>query len=155
MSKIIHVTSILLICMGIIAVPCFGGETSHYVNGVEGIKVATLPPPGIYYRLYNVFYCADEISDKNGHELDLGYKVKVFAMSHRLLWVSEKKFFGATYFANILFPLVDTDIQINAFGIDESKFGIADIFIEPLALTRYGEKYDLSAGIGVFVPNGK
>ena len=44
-------------------------ETTQYVNGVEGIKAATLPPPGVYYRLYGVFYTADELMDEHGDEV--------------------------------------------------------------------------------------
>ena len=32
---------------------------AHYVPGIEGIKGASLPPPGFYFRDYNVFYVAD------------------------------------------------------------------------------------------------
>ncbi|WP_286818802.1 hypothetical protein, partial [Desulfobacter sp. UBA2225] len=51
--------------------PALAGETGHYVSGVEGIKCSTLPPPGIYYKLYNALYTSDELRDKNGDKVPL------------------------------------------------------------------------------------
>ena len=36
-------------------VPIVGG---HYPAGAEGIKGASLPPPGVYFRDYNIGYFA-------------------------------------------------------------------------------------------------
>ncbi len=160
MSRIINVITISLILLDIMIIPAFGGETAHYINGVAGIRAASLPPPGYYYRMYNLIYDANEMTDKFGEELNLDFDLKVYSMAHRFLWVSKKKILGVNYFANILIPLIDTDIKVKAPGmpepmIDESKFDIGDIFIEPIGLTRYGKRCDLSFGLAVFAPTGK
>ena len=111
------------------------GETGHYVNGVEGIKAGTLPPPGFYYRLYNVFYNADTLMDPDGDELDLGFDVSVYAMANRFVWMTDKKILGANYGANVVIPLVYTDIKISAAGVDDDEFGLGDICVEPFILS--------------------
>jgi hypothetical protein len=45
------------------------GETGHYVNGVEGIKGSSVPGPGFYYRIYNVLYNADTLTDDSGSDV--------------------------------------------------------------------------------------
>jgi len=60
--------------------PMAFGETGHYVNGVEGIKAASLPPPGYYYRLYTVLYSADTMTDEDGDELNIDFDVTVAAL---------------------------------------------------------------------------
>ena len=60
MRKLIVVMFCTFGLVGVLFGTAFAQETGHYVNGVEGIKAATLPPPGFYYRLYNVFYNADD-----------------------------------------------------------------------------------------------
>ena len=41
---------------------------AHYVPGVEGIKGASLPPPGFYLRDYNYFYAADQLNNASGNK---------------------------------------------------------------------------------------
>ena len=40
---------------------------AHYVPGIEGIECATLPPPGFYFRDYNVFYLGEQLNNAAGH----------------------------------------------------------------------------------------
>ena len=142
-----------------IAVALFGtassGETGHYVNGVEGIKAATLPPPGFYYRLYNVYYDADELTDEDGDALDVGLDIGVYALVNRFVWISNIKILGADFGADVIIPLVYTDIEIKAFGIDDDQFGLGDIAIEPFVLSWHGARYDASFGLAAYVPTGE
>ena len=80
------------------------GETGHYASGLEGIKAATLPGPGLYYKMYNLFYNADELKDKNGNKLKVNFDISVFANAHRLIWVSGVKILGADYVVDATIP---------------------------------------------------
>ena len=71
----------------------------HYVNGVEGIKGGSVPPPGTYLRLYNAYYTADKMMDPSGSEADIGFDVEVMAVVPRLIWVSQKTVLGGNYAA--------------------------------------------------------
>ena len=133
----------------------FAGETSHYTNGVEGIKAATLPPPGLYYRMYNVFYNADKLMDPDGDELNVGFDVSVYANVSRLIWVSDYKILGADYVIDALVPFIYTDISIDAMGLKDDKFGIGDVILEPFVLSWHGERYDAVIGVGVYAPTGE
>jgi len=131
------------------------GETGHYVSGVEGIKAATVPGPGVYYKIYNVLYKADRLADGNGNELDVGFDVTVFASAHRFIWVTHKKILGADFLADTTIPLIYTDIKIDAAGISDNKFGLGDICIEPFALSWHGDRYDAAFGLAAYVPVGE
>ena len=52
--------------------------TAHYVPGTEGLKAASLPPPGIYLRDYNVFFYSDTLNDSHGNSIP-GTDPKAFA----------------------------------------------------------------------------
>jgi hypothetical protein len=45
----------LLLTLGLIsclsATNLYATSHNHYVNGIEGVKAATTPPPGFYYRM--------------------------------------------------------------------------------------------------------
>jgi hypothetical protein len=131
------------------------GETGHYVNGVEGIKAATLPPSGFYYRMYNVYYDADEMMDEDGDELDVGLDIDVYALVNRFVWISDIKMLRADFGADVIIPLVYTDVEIKAFGVDDDEFGLGDIAIEPFVLSWHGARYDASFGLAVYVPTGE
>lgn len=131
------------------------GETGHYVNGGEGIKAATLPPPGFYWRLYNQFYTANKLKDKNGNELDVGYDLNVYALVNRFVWISNMKILGADFGASLVVPLVYTDIEIEAAGIDDEKFDLGDIAVEPFVLAWHGPRYDAAFALALYVPTGE
>jgi hypothetical protein len=125
------------------------------VNGVEGIKAATLPPPGLYYRLYNVYYHADEFKDEHGDSVPNDFEASIYAMVNRLVWITNKKMLGANYFMDVVVPLINTDIEIGALGIDDSEFGMGDINIEPFGLVWHGSRYDASFGLSLYIPTGE
>jgi hypothetical protein len=150
--------SISVICAALAVVvtllgSAFGGETGHYVSGVEGIKAGTVPPPGLYYRMYNVFYQADKLKDTDGDTSDVDFDADIFSMVHRLVWVSNKKILGADYFASIIFPTVYTDIELGP--VKDNQFGLGDMGIEPFGLAWHGPRYDAGVGLGVYVPTGR
>ena len=44
------IKKVLYFCFLIVAMASFAGNGSEYVNGVEGIKAGSVPPPGLYTR---------------------------------------------------------------------------------------------------------
>ena len=73
MKKIIRSTR-LLIAVSLLALPVLlqAQPTAHYVPGVEGIKGASLPPPGFYVRDYNYAYFATQVNDAAGNSAGPG-----------------------------------------------------------------------------------
>jgi len=43
-------------------------SSAHYTPGIEGIKGASLPPPGFYAKDYNVAYYATRVNDASGNK---------------------------------------------------------------------------------------
>src|ERR1051325_3686561 len=65
--------------------------TPHYVPGVEGLKGASLPPPGVYVRDYNVFYTTDRVNDGTGHNAGPpNFEANVYANVPRVIWITDK-----------------------------------------------------------------
>jgi hypothetical protein len=131
--------------------------TAHYVPGVEGIKGASLPPPGIYLRDYNVGYYADRVNDAHGDKIGgLDTKAFVYANVPRLIWITEYQVLGGFLGVDALLPLKYTDLDIKAGPhsvIDESTFGIGDVFAE-LTWSKHIQQFDFSAAYGIWAPSG-
>lgn len=130
-------------------------EKGHYVPGVEGIKAASLPPPGVYFRWYHAFYGANTLKDGNGDKLNIDFKVNVYAMANRLIWITDKKFLGANFGMDVLVPFIRTDLKIGAMGLADNKFSLGDIYFEPFLLSWHGPLYDAGFGVGFYAPTGQ
>lgn len=148
--------AILLAIILMLALPhvLLAGTNSHYTNGVEGIKGGSVPPPGFYYKMYNVYYSADELKGPDGNEQNFGFDVDVAAVANRFIWVTDKKFLGADVFMDATIPLVYTDISITAAGVADDEFGLGDLCIEPIGLAWHGPRFDAAVSLAAYLPTG-
>lgn len=138
----------------LLAGPAVAGDTGHYVNGVEGIKAASLPPPGFYFRMYNVVYTADDLMDRHGDELDVDFDLTVYADVNRFIWITNYELLGGNYFCDAIVPLVYTDVEIGAMGLHDEQFGFGDLYLEPFGISWHGDWWDAAFGASVFIPTG-
>ncbi len=138
------------------AVCAVAGETGHYVGGTEGIKLATAPPPGFYYKLYNAFYYSDTYQSYRGSR-QVRPDVQNFVMVHRPIWVSDIKLLGADYIATILLPVTYADVSIRSGGIQisDKRWAIADVAIEPFCLGWHANRWDAMFSLAVYIPTGR
>ena len=140
---------IILFCTSAIA-----GETGHYIGGIEGIKLATAPPPGFYYKLYNVYYSCDTYrSHKNSQQVEPN--IQNFVMVHRPIWVTNKKILGADYITSVLIPITYADVSIREAGLHDKGWALGDIAIEPFCLDWHKDRWDAMFSIAVYIPTGK
>jgi hypothetical protein len=148
--------SYLLATVGLGAMPVVlqAQPSAHYVPGVEGIKGATLPPPGVYVRDYNVAYYATRLNDSRGHELPLGdLESFVYANVPRVIWITDAKVLGGFVGVDALLPLVYTSLKVPPIGYDSSTFGIGDFFMEG-TLSWHTKQFDFAVGAGAWMPTG-
>ena len=146
--------------------PALAGENGNaYPNGIEGVNCGVVPPPGIYYRMYNYFYSADKLMDADGNELPVDFDLNVYAMANRLIWVSDAEVLGGNPFFSLMLPIVHTDIEIGfpapppgAGGppdIDDSDWGIGDIYVDAANIVWNGKQWQAVGGLGFFAPTGE
>jgi len=125
---------------------------NHYPVGSEGIKSATIPSSGQYYRNYNVLYKSDKLKDLTGSSLDNNFDLSVFASAHRYIYVTDHKILGGDFFWNLAIPIVYTSLEIGELNESSTRFG--DIFIEPLGLAWHNDNSDWVAALAVYLPIG-
>jgi hypothetical protein len=132
--------------------------SAHYVPGVEGLKAATLPPPGIYLRDYNVAYYSDRRNDASGDKIDAAdAKAFIYANVPRAIWITGAQVLGGNLGVDGLLPLQYTDLKVNqpppAGPYDNSTFGIGDFFLEG-TWSSHIQQFDFSLGAGAWMPTG-
>ena len=143
-----------MVALGLFALPALieAQPTAHYVPGVEGIKGASLPPPGIYFRDYNYAFTADQLNDPAGHSAGPpNFDVFSYVNVPRVIWISDTKFLGGYVGVDGLLPLVYQ--KVKAGGYDSSTFGIGDFFAES-TLSWHLQQFDFSGALGVWMPTG-
>ncbi len=147
----------LLLCFWLTGVDSAFGASGHYTNGVEGIKAATLPPPGVYWRMYNVFYSADSMRMDNGKKAPGSFDLDVFAWVNRLIWSTNVEFLGGNLIMDVVVPLTYQDLSYKIGGmtaLDGDKTGLGDILVEPFVLAWHGAWYDAAVAAGLYMPTG-
>jgi hypothetical protein len=132
--------------------------TAHYGPGAEGIKAASLPPPGWYVRDYNIAYYSDTLNDSHGNKIGAPLDAKAFTYVNlpRIIWITDQKVLGGFIGLDALIPLQYTDLDIQGAGpasIDHHTFGVGDLFAEATWSTHL-KQFDISFGCGVWAPTG-
>jgi len=130
--------------------------TAHYAPGVEGIKAASLPPPGIYFRDYNYFYTADQLNDAAGNKngpADLD--ALTYVNLPRVLWITDQKLLGGFVGVDGFLPIIYQQASANTPGgpFSGNRSGIGDLFGEG-TLSWHVKQFDFAVGSGVDAPTG-
>ncbi len=138
-----------LLTAGLFTLPNYvqAQPTAHYVPGSEGLKAATLPPPGFWLRDYNSFYYADHVNDLQGNKV-ADQKAFIYANVPRLLWISDVKVLDGYLGVDALLPLEYKDLK----GVDRT-FGVGDVFFEG-TWSWHLKQADLALGAGAWAPTG-
>ena len=145
---------LLVLVVGVVGMLFGSAWGESYTNGSEGIKCGSVPPPGLYYKMFNGFVTSDKLVDTDGDEIPIGFDLTVFANVHRFVWVTKHKILGGDYTVSCLIPIVYTDIKIDAAQVDDDTVGLGDIILEPFILAWHGSRWDSAFGFSLFVPTG-
>ncbi|NMM26911.1 MAG: hypothetical protein HHJ12_06385 [Glaciimonas sp.] len=130
------------------------GGGSIYPMGAESFLTGALPPPGFYPLVYLNHYNADKIKNNDGDDVaPPNFKVTANVIAPRLIWVTGNTLLGGQVAHALMLPLVDLDVRAGAAS--QSKSGIGDLNITPLALSYHhnGNLHSVVA-LDIFAPTG-
>jgi hypothetical protein len=147
MEKIVRsLFACIVLVLGLMLIPGPAwAQTTHYPAGVEGIKGASLPPPGYYIRDYNYTYFSD--SFKEGPP---AFDIFANVQAPRLIWITGQKVLGGYYGMDVIVPSVYQDLDMTGFR--GSDFSMGDLFVEPITLSWHPKQADFSFGYGFWAP---
>ena len=125
----------------------------HYTSGVEGIRAATLPPEGLYFKQYHAWYQADRNYDNKRNRTPGRFNLDVYAMANRIIYSTPVEILGGNLVVDAIVPLQYTNIRTD--GFHDKKFSVGDIMLEPFLLAWHGERWDATLGIAFYLPTGE
>jgi hypothetical protein len=149
--------TLIIRCLLVLAFAAIPGllqaqPSAHYPPGVEGIKAASLPPPGVYARDYNYFYIAHQVNDGNGKSAGPpDFDVFTYGNIPRVIWITDTKVLGGFAGLDILYPLLYQNVT--AGGGHSENFGGGDVAFEG-TLSWHTKQFDLAVGSGFWAPSG-
>ncbi len=162
---------LFLLLFLLLPAPAAVASSSHYPNGSAGINAGSLPPPGHYAGVMSLHYSADTIKNKRGKTINVDYEMDVFMFAPMYTYSSDIRILGGRYAFSILVPMMHTDfnagktfgVQLpNHFGVTDVSFsknavqtGLGDVLLAPFMLSWEKERFDITAGLKVFIPTGK
>jgi hypothetical protein len=128
-----------------------GTFSGHYPAGSEGIKGASLPPPGFYIRDYNIFYYADRYPGGPDNFRGIAY-----INAPRAIYMTDAKILGANYGLDLLIPFYYGDVRFNtpAGRFSDSTWAMGDLQFAPLLLGWHFDQLDIGAGYAIWAPTG-
>jgi hypothetical protein len=130
---------------------------AHYVPGIEGIECATLPPPGFYFRDYNVFYLAEVLDNPTGHNVaPAGCQAMVYATVPRAIYISDYKVLGGYLGGDVVLPFVYSSYRNvpSPNGLASgSTCGVGDFYGET-TLSWHPGQFDIGSAVGFWAPTG-
>ena len=142
-----------LLCIGLLVPGTAMAGHAHYTNGIEGIRAASLPPEGFYWRMYNVYYQADKMKT-NDKKSNKDFEADVYALVNRFIWTTPAKVLGGSFTMDLIIPMTYSDIKLDGV-FNSHKFGVGDIIVEPALLHWHGDRWDSVLGFSVFLPTGE
>jgi hypothetical protein len=128
----------------------------HKLQGLIGLDAGRIPEPGLYLIDRVVSYGADELRDRNGNLIPLGnLRLHGFSnaagISYTVQFPKTSLWLSTTAAA----PLARLRLNINDRPeASFDRFGLADIYIQPVRLGWRREQFDLIASYGVYLPTG-
>jgi hypothetical protein len=141
-------------------VPAWATESGggHYPNGAEDFMSGALPPPGTYFLNYLSWYNAGSFRNDSGDKLFADFDLDVVANTLRLVHVTDRKIFGASWAVHAFVPVVNVDVSRTlAPGFDresDNAFGIGDIIVDPFILGWHGKNWHAIGALDIYVPTG-
>ena len=152
----------LKLILGLMLFSCLSGNVLAQLNGNNlrgdyGLQAATQPPPGWYGSALYFNYTFDTLRTSDGTAIPTaGGEITSDGVVAILWWVSEKQFFGGNYSAMIAPAVMKNSLEAPIANLDQdSGYGFGDLYIQPAVLGWHTDRFDYTAGLGLYIPTGR
>jgi hypothetical protein len=144
----------------LVAAPAQAQLAGENLLGDMGVKSGTQPHPGFYVGNIYYRYFTDTIKGPDGKPIVLdptgAGKQTIHASTPMVIFVSEKKIFGANYGMMAVMPFANGSLEAPGLGLSEkASTGPSDLYVMPLQLGWHLPRLDVTTGVAFFAPTGR
>jgi hypothetical protein len=165
MSRQIRFTGSLLALLLLSCVLSLHGQQKpQWMPGQVGLNAGILPSPGFSYANITIDYRSGAFNGPSGSAIPVTGNYNVWAVENFFYYIPDLKVLhGNIGMALVLTPATGSlaaDIQTQNPGIPNLSAvagggGLADLFVEPIALGLHLKRADLQVGEGLMLPTGR
>jgi hypothetical protein len=131
-------------------------DLGHKLPGLLGLDAGRAPEPGFYLVERFVAYRADELRDRRGDPVPVeGLRLRVLANGVGVGWAMELPALADRVSATVAAPVVDIGLNSDRPEASVERFGLGDVFIQPLKLGWRRARFEAVTSYGLYVPTGQ
>lgn len=128
----------------------------HNTRGDYGLMSGTQAEPRLYLSAIYLNYSTSTIRNGNGDKVPTSGSLSINAVAPVVLYVSNRKIFGANYGAMAWIPFQGNALEAPALGINVTNdLGAGDLYVQPVNLGWHFDQADIMAGFAVYAPTGR
>jgi hypothetical protein len=130
-------------------------DLGHKIPGTAGLDAGTQAEPGLYAATRFIHYDAIQIRDRNGDVIPLdGFDIDALSASVGV-GLTGKLPFGLYLGGALGFPFVRLTLKVEEDVSTIDRFGLGDVFVEPIQLGWRWPQADLVSSYSFFVPTNQ
>ena len=131
-------------------------DLGHKLPGLIGLDAGRIPLPGLYLVDRVVDYEANELRDRNGNVIPIAnFHLNGLSNAVGISYTVNLKQSSLSLTATAAAPVARLRLNISDRpDASFDRFGLADIYIQPVRLGWRGENFDLVSSYALYLPTG-
>jgi hypothetical protein len=130
-------------------------DLGHKVLGSIGLEAGAQPGPGFYLSDRLAYYRANELFDRNGQEIPLGLDLDALANAFGARLTFPVPPLAASANLSLGLPLAWVSGSTERPEASLDRYGLGDLYVQPLSLGWRMPRADLVTGYGFYAPTGR
>jgi hypothetical protein len=130
-------------------------NTGHKIMGALGLDAGVQPPAGVYVGDRGLYYSSNTLVDRNGRPLAVGLDLEALANGAGPMAVVQLPWAGTYLNVSVSLPLARVTGTLRQPEASLDKFGLGDIYVQPVRLGWRLRHFDLGAGYAFYAPTGR
>lgn len=124
----------------------------HKVLGTLGLDAGSQPGPGLYVSDRALWYRADQLMDRHGRELAVGLDLDALGNGFGVAGVLKLPLADTFLTVSMGVPLARVRLTTTRPEASIDRFGLADLYVQPLKLGWRRPRFDVVVGYGFYAP---
>ena len=142
-------------CLALIAASAQAQDLGHKILGTLGLQAGSQAPTGLYVADQLLFYSSNDLFARGGTRIPIPFALRVVANEVGVSGSYEIRPIHTFVSASLALPIANVTGGVGDVRGSIDAFGLADAFIQPLALGWRLPRLDVQVGYAFYVPTGR
>ena len=145
---------LLFLCAVFLSTSLHAQYKGDDIPGFLGLQSGTQASPGLYVGKVLWIYPTSTIKDNHGNKINQNGNLTSTLDGVLLSSVTNWKFLGANYGAQVVIHFIANRIQFNSLNAN-TGFAFTDMIVSPVQLGWHRKRADFTAAYNMYLPTGK